>query len=95
MVVPTPVKVAVLLFLLGTASSAAGLLCVAATFKAAAHSAVLTVLCILLAVAFVFVALARQNSELMKTLLWLLAVFEAIVAVASPLVPFRFHGDAG
>jgi hypothetical protein len=47
-----------------------------------------------LAVAFVFLALARRNSELMKTFLWLLAVFEVIVAVASPLVPFRLHGDA-
>jgi hypothetical protein len=31
----------------------------------------------------------------MKTFLRLLAIIEVIVAVASPLVPFRFHGDAG
>jgi hypothetical protein len=58
MVVSPPVKVAVFLFLLGTASSAAELLCVATRFKAPACSAMLTVLCILLAVAFFFVAIA-------------------------------------
>jgi hypothetical protein len=88
-----PVKVAILLFVLGTASSAVGLLAVAGTFKAPAYSAIVTVLCILLAAVFVFLALYRQNSQLTNTVLWLLAIFE--VAVAAPVIPFHFHDDAG
>jgi hypothetical protein len=95
MAIPPPAKVAILLFVLGTASSAVGLLAVAGTFKATGYSAVVTVLCILLAAVFVVTALCRQNIQLIKTLLWLLAVFEVAVGIAAPLVPFRFHDDAG
>jgi hypothetical protein len=90
-----PVKVAILLFVLGTASSAVGLLAVAGTFKAPAYSAIVTILCILLAAVFVFFALYQQNSQLTNTVLWLLAIFEVAVAIAAPVIPFHFHDDAG
>jgi cytochrome bd-type quinol oxidase subunit 2 len=88
------VKVGLILFALGTVTSAAGSLLLAGVFKDAAVRFVVTVFAIVLAVAFALLALLKNDSQLNKINLWLLAVLEIVVAIATPLIPYKFHDDS-
>jgi hypothetical protein len=89
------VKVGLILFALGTVTSAIGTLLLAGVFKTAGVRFAVTVVSVILAAAFIFLALFKNDSQLNKITLWLLAVLEIVVAVATPIIPYNFHDDSG
>jgi hypothetical protein len=87
------VKSALVLFALGTLSSALGGLFVAAIFKVAHFAYVILVLCLVFAILSIILAQCKAYGTLLRNTLWFLAVIEVISAIVTPLIPFSFHGD--
>jgi hypothetical protein len=89
------VKVSLVLFVLGTLTTAIGSLLLAGVFRTASVRFVVTVFAVILAVVFILLALFRNDSQLNKTTLWFLVILEFVVAIATPLIPYNFHDDSG
>jgi hypothetical protein len=89
------IKVGLILFVLGTLTSAFGSLLLAGVFKAEGVRYAITVFAVIFAAVSIFLALFRNDSQLNKNTLWFLTIIEIVVAVASPLIPYHFHDDSG
>jgi hypothetical protein len=89
------VKVAVVLFVLGTVTTAFGSLLLAGVFKSAGVRFAVTVFGVLFAAISIFLALFKNDSQLNKTTLWFLAIVELVAAIATPVIPYNFHDDSG